>query len=346
MSGVQGDSGTVLVTGASGYIGSHVVANLLSKGMKVRATVRDSSDPERVGHLESLPVSDGGGLEIVEMDLLDSESVQRAVADCQSVIHTAAVVVLKSKRAQEEIVDPSVVGTRNILDAIDASSTVRSLIHTSSTAAIRPSSWEDGQTLTTDTWADDATIEENPYGLAKYSAEKLVRDWHSSTESPVRMVTINPCVVLGPPLSKRHLRGSPSFLMMLLRREIPFVIPMHISIVDVRDVAEAHVRALTMGEDAGRYLVVSGQMWWKEIARAIKAENPTLRVPTRQIPYSLSLIVSMFHPRVSLSWARMHLGKRLFWDSSPAQRDLGMSWREPRDSVLDTIPPILENGWK
>jgi nucleoside-diphosphate-sugar epimerase len=346
MSGVPGDSGTVLVTGASGYIGSHVVANLLSKGMKVRATVRDSSDPERVGHLESLPVSDGGGLEIVEMDLLDSESVQRAVADCQSVIHTAAVVVLKSRRAQEEIVDPSVVGTRNILDAIDASSTVRSLVHTSSTAAIRPSSWEDGQTLTTDTWADDATIEENPYGLAKYSAEKLVRDWHSSTESPVRMVTINPCVVLGPPLSKRHLRGSPSFLMMLLRREIPFVIPMHISIVDVRDVAEAHVRALTMGEDAGRYLVVSGQMWWKEIARAIKAVNPTLRVPTRQIPYSLSLIVSMFHPRVSLSWARMHLGKRLFWDSSPAQRDLGMSWRKPRDSVLDTIPPILENGWK
>mgnify|MGYP001358595508 FL=1 len=346
MSGVSGDSGTVLVTGASGYIGSHVVANLLSKGIKVRATVRDSSDPERVGHLESLPVSDGGDLEIVEMDLLDSESVQRAVADCQSVIHTAAVVVLKSERAQEEIVDPSVVGTRNILDAIDASSTVRSLVHTSSTAAIRPSSWEDGQTLTTDTWADDATIEENPYGLAKYSAEKLVRDWHSSTKSPVRMVTINPCVVLGPPLSKRHLRGSPSFLMMLLRREIPFVIPMHISIVDVRDVAEAHVRALTMGEDAGRYLVVSGQMWWKEIARAIKIENPTLRVPTRQIPYSLSLIVSMFHPRVSLSWARMHLGKRLFWDSSAAQRDLGMSWRKPRDSVLDTIPPILENGWK
>ena len=185
MSGASGDSGAVLVTGASGYIGSHVVANLLSKGMKVRATVRDSSDPERVGHLESLPVSDGGGLEIVEMDLLDIESVRRAVSGCQSVIHTAAVVVLKSKRAQEEIVDPSVVGTRNILDAIDGSNTVRNLVHTSSTAAIRPSSWEDGQTLTTDTWADDATIEENPYGLAKYSAEKLVRDWHSSTEGSV-----------------------------------------------------------------------------------------------------------------------------------------------------------------
>tara|TARA_B100000287_G_scaffold68732_1_gene60336 strand:+ start:210 stop:1256 length:1047 start_codon:yes stop_codon:yes gene_type:complete len=342
---VGGSSGTVLVTGASGYIGSHIVANLLSKGFNVRATVRDSSDPERVNHLESLTVSDGGSLEIVEMDLLDSESVQRAVSGCDSVIHTAAVVVLKSKRAQEKIVDPSVVGTKNVLDAIDASSTVKRLIHTSSTAAIRPSSWEDGQTLNTETWADDATIEENPYGLAKYSAERLVRDWHSSKEGSIRMVTINPSVVLGPPLSKRHLRGSPSFVMMLLNREVPFVIPMHISIVDVRDVAEAHVRALTMGEESGRYLVVSGQMWWREAAIAIKSANPELRIPTRQIPYLLSLVVSIFHPRVSLSWARMHLGKRLFWDASPAERELEMEWISPEQSLLDTIPPILENEW-
>ena len=342
---VSESSGIVLVTGASGYIGSHIVANLLSKGVNVRATVRDSSDPERVDHLKSLPVSEGGRLEIVEMDLLDRESVQGAVSGCESVIHTAAVVVLKSKRAQEKIVAPSVIGTRNVLDAIDASGTVRCLVHTSSTAAIRPSSWKDGQTLTTDTWADDATIEENPYGLAKYSAERFVRDCHS-TKDGVRKVTIKSSVVLGPPLSKRHLEGSRSFLMMLLRRDIPFVIAMHISIVDVRDVAEANVRALTKGEDAGRYLVVSGQMWWKEIARAINSDNPSLRVPTRQIPYLLSLVVSVFHPKVSLSWARMHLGKRLFWDASPAQRDLGMEWKDPRDSVLDTIPPILENGWK
>ena len=132
---------------------------------------------------------------------------------------------------------------------------------------------------------------------------------------------------------------------MLLKREVPFVIPMHISIVDVRDVAEAHVRALTMGENAGRYLVVSGQMWWKDVARAIKSGNPSLKVPTRQIPYLLSLAVSIFHPRVSLSWARMHLGKRLFWDASPAERDLGMEWMSPKESLLDTIPPILEKNW-
>lgn len=336
----------VVVTGASGYIGSHIVSNLLSKGRNVRATVRNLSDPERVKHLREMVIADGGSLEIVEMDLLQRDSVHRAISGCKYVIHTAAAVVLKSNMAQEKIIDPSVVGTKNVLEAIDSADTVKCLVHTSSTAAIRPSKWEDGQTLTTETWADDATIKENPYGLAKYSAERLVREWHATKEGSVRMVTINPCVVLGPPLSKRHLNGSPSFLMMLLRREIPFVIPMHISIVDVRDVAEAHVRALTKGEDGGRYLVVSGQMWWKDIAKAIKSENPSLRIPTRQIPYSLSLIVSIFHPKVSLSWARMHLGKRLFWDASPAQRDLGMSWKEARVSVIDTVSPILENGWK
>ena len=335
----------VLVTGASGYIGSHIVANLLSKGKVVRATVRDASDPERVDHLKNMEIAKGGSLEIIEMNLLDSESVHKAVYGCKEVIHTAAVVVLKSKKPQEKIVDPSVVGTQNVLDAIDSSETVECLVHTSSTAAIRPQRWEDGQTLTTDTWAEDANIEDNPYGLAKFSAERLVKNWHSTNKNGPRMVTINPCVVLGPPLSKRHLRGSPSFIMMLLKREIPFVIPMHISIVDVRDVAEAHVRALSRGDSGGRYLVVSGQMWWKEVAMAIKKGNPTMKIPTKQIPYFLSLVVSIFHPRVSLSWARMHLGKRLYWDASPAEKDLGMEWRSPEESLLDTIPPILENRW-
>ena len=337
----------VVVTGASGYIGSHIVANLLSKGSRVRATVRDAKDPDRVNHLTAMEVAKGGSLEIIEMDLLDAESVHRAMMGCSDVIHTAAAVRLTAKRPQEQIVDPSVVGTRNVLDAIDSVGSVKCLVHTSSTAAIRPLKWQDGQILTTETWADDANLEENPYGLAKSSAERAVREWHSAKgggERP-RMVTINPCVVLGPPLSKRHLRGSVSFLMTLIRREIPFVIPMHVSIVDVRDVAEAHVRALTMGEEAGRYLVVSGQMWFKEIARTLKAAHPDIRVPTLQIPYLLSLAVSIFHPRIILSWARAHLNKRLFWDASPAERELGMEWRPPKESVLDSVPPVLENGW-
>ena len=245
--------GLVTVTGASGYIGSHVVANLLARGRDVRATVRDASDPIRVDHLKELDIAEGGSLEIVEMDLFDTSSVNAAIAGCTDLIHTAAAVRISAKDNQKQIVDPSVTGTRNVVTAIDAAGTVERFVHTSSTAAIRPMKWKDGETLTTETWADDATLEHNPYGLAKVMAERIVREWHSENggEGKPRMVTIHPSVVFGPPLSKIHLRGSLSFLNALVQRKIPLLIPIQINIVDVRDVAEAHVRALTMGQNTG-----------------------------------------------------------------------------------------------
>ena len=339
--------GTVVVTGASGYIGSHVVANLLSRGRRVRATVRDLGDPIRVDHLRNLPLTGGGGLEIVEMDLLDAASVNDAIAGCTDLIHTAAAVRISAKDPQRQIVDPSVIGTRNVVSAIDAAGTVERFVHTSSTAAIRPMNWEDGQTLTTDTWADDATLDENPYGLAKVLAERVVREWHDSLNGEVRprMVTIHPSVVFGPPLSKIHLRGSLAFVMALVRRDIPVVLPMQVNIVDVRDVAEAHVRALTMGEDGGRYLTVSGDMQFKEVSQELRKAHPQFKTPTFTLPYSAALIVSLLHKKLSISWAKQHLKRRLYWDASPAERDLGMSWRSPRDSLLDSIPPIIDNEW-
>jgi len=107
----------VLVTGASGYIGSHVVANLLNRGMHVRAAARDLG---RTEHLQLLPVSDGGSLEVVSMDLFDTDSVNAAVAGCSDVIHTAAAVRVVAKNPQRDIVDPSVVGCQNLVAAIDA----------------------------------------------------------------------------------------------------------------------------------------------------------------------------------------------------------------------------------
>ena len=155
------------VTGASGYIGSHVVANLLAKGRQVRATVRDADDPIRVDHLKELKISEGGSLEIVEMDLFDEASVHAAIAGSTDLIHTAAAVRISAKDPQRQIVDPSVIGTQNVIAAIDAAGTVERFVHTSSTAAIRPMKWINGETLTTETWADDATLDGNPYGLAR-----------------------------------------------------------------------------------------------------------------------------------------------------------------------------------
>ena len=338
--------GTV-VTGASGYIGSHVVANLLARGASVRATVRDVSDPDRVAHLRALPIAEGGNLEIVEMDLFDSDSVDSAIAGCSDLIHTAATVVVRSRDPQRKIVDPSVIGTKNVVSAVEKSGTIKRIVHTSSTAAIRPMDWQDGTVLTTETWADDATLEENPYGLAKVSAERLIRDWHATQdeENRPRLVTILPCMVFGPPMSPRHLRGSLAILMAMVRREVPLNLPMQINIVDVRDVAEAHVRALRGGEDMGRYLTVSGEMMMNDIAKSLKVAHPERRWATWEAPYWLAIVVSVFHPKIDVSWARRHLRKKLYWDATPAEDELGMTWRGPLQSILATTPPILENGW-
>jgi len=339
--------GLVTVTGASGFIGSHIVANLLARGRAVRATVRDSSDSIRVDHLKALAIAEGGSLEIVEMDLFDAASVNASVAGCTDLIHTAAAVRISAKDPQRQIVDPSVIGTQNVVAAIDAAGTVERFVHTSSTAAIRPMRWRDGETLTTETWADDATLDGNPYGLAKVEGERVVRNWHAASDPQTRprMVTIHPSVVFGPPMSKIHLRGSLAFVMALVRREFPVVLPMQVNIVDVRDVAEAHVRALTQGEDAGRYLTVSGDMQFKDISLALRKAHPELKTPTFTLPYPAALVVSIFHKRLSLAWARQHLRRRLYWDATPAERDLGMTWRAPQEALLDSMPVILENDW-
>tara|TARA_B100000029_G_scaffold250791_1_gene247835 strand:+ start:1842 stop:2867 length:1026 start_codon:yes stop_codon:yes gene_type:complete len=337
--------GLVTVTGASGYIGSYVVANLLARGRHVRATVRDTEDPVKVDHLKELEITEGGSLEIIEMDLFDEDSVKAAIAGCTDLIHTAAAVRISAKDPQRQIVDPSVIGTRNVVAAIDAAGTVERFVHTSSTAAIRPMTWKDGETLTTDTWAEDATLEGNPYGLAKVMAERVVREWHSDGEEKPRMVTIHPSVVFGPPMSKIHLRGSLSFLNALVQKKILFLIPIQINIVDVRDVAEAHVRALTKGENGGRYLTVSGDMQFSDISRTLRKEYPELKTPRFTVPYLIALFFGpLFDRRITFSWARQHLKRKLYWDARPAESELGMSWKPARESVIESVPGLIEKG--
>ena len=335
------------VTGANGYIGSHVVQILLDRGYRVRAGVREPHSQERVGHLKKMEYRYPGQMEILPTDVLEIGKVRELISGCSDLIHTAATVMIRASDPQSKIVNPSLIGTQNVIRALNETPSVKTVVHTSSTAAIRPMQWENGVTLTSDVWADDATIENNPYGLAKVLAEREIRKWHEEKGVHEGRVlrTIHPCMVFGPPLSKYHLRGSLTILMMLARRSIPAIIPMNINIVDVRDVGEAHVRALDVGEDGGRYLVTSGSMWMKDVVNELRTAFPGHKWPRLPIPYPLALIAAAFHPSASINWARTHLRTVLNWDSNPAMLDLGMEWRAPQESVIDTFRPIFDSNW-
>ena len=133
-------SGTVLVTGAAGFIGSHVVRELLEQGFSVRGTVRT---PANADFLKNLPGAER--LEIVQMDLLQADSVIPAVRGCEDVIHCAAALYVGVDNAQTQVVDPSVQGTQNLVDAIDAVGGIARMVHTSSVAAVRKTNFNSGR---------------------------------------------------------------------------------------------------------------------------------------------------------------------------------------------------------
>jgi len=328
----------VLVTGAAGFVGSHVVAQLLQSGRQVRATVRN---PKNAAFLKSLPVAEGGSLQIVAMDLLDFASVRSAVSDCKDVIHCAASLSVGAKNPQLDVVDPSIEGTTNLVKALQQAGVVERIVHTSSVAAIRRTSHENGTIFSTEDWCDDATVKSNPYGLAKAGAEKVMRQWVDSQvgESKPRLITIHPSVVFGPIYSPRHKEGSMSYLKHF-NSGPPFVLKIHINFVDVRDVAKAHINALSNGRDGARYLLHNRGMWMHEIGAKLKIIKPERKWATRKLPSFLAYLFAIVHPKLSIKQLRGNIGVKIGYDVEDVTQELDFVFTDYQQTLADSIDSI------
>lgn len=315
----------VLVTGASGFIGAHVVSELLARGYSVRAMLRNIS-------LASIfPESDR--LEIVKADLFDVDSLAKAVEGCEDVIHCAASLYVGAKDVKKEVVDPSVVGVRNLCDVMD---NVKRIVHTSSVAAIRSSKFENGQVFTNKDWCNDASETSNAYGFAKSEAEKIMRDWASNQS--VRLVTIHPSIVFGPILHKRHLEGSMSYLKHFVKGP-PFVLDVHINFVDVRDVAIAHVNALDKGENGQRYIIHKDGLWMKEIGRILNSSLEG-KYATRKLPKLFAYLLAIFHPKLSINQLKKTLGTHVSYDVDDSFTTLELPNYDIKTTLIDSVNSV------
>jgi len=330
----------VCVTGASGYIGSHIVRELLERGYRVRATVRDISDEGKVGHLRNLVPDATDRLSLHRADLMVRGDFDRVIDGCDYVCHAASSVMLQAKDPQRQIIDISLEGTKNVFASIAKAKSVKRVVHTSSIAAITNHARRPNHLYTEADWASDLTIKNSPYGLSKVLAEREA--WAAERDGQFSLVTINPVFVLGPIYSRVHARSSPSMIRDFLRRKMPGAPRLRMSMVDVRDVAAAHVNALENADASGRYILYNEGRWMKEVASLIKKRFPQYKVRARQLPDLFLYAGSLFDKRLSFSFLRSSLGRVSRIDGSKVSRELGIRYRPVEESIVDTCQSMID----
>lgn len=327
---------SVCVTGATGFVGSHVVSAFLQAGEHVRATVRN---PAKAAHLQALAQGAPGRLELVPADLLQPGSFDAAVAGCTGLIHVAAVAKLTAPDPQREIVDPAVEGVKNVLAAAEKSKTITRVVLTSSVAAIGGYVKAAQRPLTEADWNDEATLQRAPYEYAKTLEERTA--WEITRRvGQWDMVSINPSLILGPVMEASHLRASPTVVRDLVVGTFPACPRFYFGIVDVRDVAQAHLEAWRRPEATGRYLMCAGGRWMQEMAVLLKTAMPDRKISTRNLPTFLLYLAALFDKRLSIQDVRDMAGIQISMEGGRVE-SLGVRYRSIDASIIDTATSML-----
>lgn len=342
----HGDGRLVAVTGASGYLGSHLVERLCREGYRVRGVVRDPGRAEKVGHLAKLTEGAAHPLELVAGDLLRPGSHDAAFQGCEAVFHLASSVRLQAKDPQAEIVDVAVRGTRNVLESARKAGTVKTVVLTSSVAAVTGHDQPKDHVFTEEDWNRTSTLGDDPYPLAKTLGERAAWDFHAALPEGerFRLVALCPAVVLGPLYVKAHYRSSPNLLGDVFFGKFPACPRLHLSVVDVRDVALAHQRALERPEAEGRYLLAARGLWMQDMGRILAPRFPGQPVRTRRLPDIALYAAALFDKRLSFKWVRRTVGRVTRLDVGRAGRDLGMTYRPLEETLIETCQSFLDLG--
>lgn len=333
----------VLVTGATGFIASWIVDALLHRGYRGRGSVRSLAKARSIELLRQL---DGAAdrLELIEADLLTPGAFDAAAAGCEYVVHAASPYVLTVEDPQRDLVDPAVNGTRHVLAACEKATTVKRVVLTSSMAAITDEPDSD-HVLTEEDWNGKSTLTRNPYYLSKTLAERAA--WAFVEERPrgFDLVAINPFMVIGPSRVP-GLNTSNQVLLDLVKGTYPGIVSLTWGFVDVRDVAEAHVRALETAAAHGRYLCAGDTRSMRAVVDLLASNGwgERYRLPRVGLDNTIgNFIVRLASRRQSegvSSYLRTHVGRVPRYDTAKIRRELGMTFRPVDQTILETMDDL------
>jgi nucleoside-diphosphate-sugar epimerase len=337
---VSGES--VLVTGGSGFIGSHCILDLLRAGYRVRTTVRS---PEREATVrELLGAESADELSFVTADLMIDAGWEDAVSGCDFVLHVASPFPLGPPKHEDDLIVPAREGALRVLAAARAAQ-VRRVVMTSSFAAIGYGVAPRDVPFTEEDWSNPDGHGVSAYAKSKTLAERAAWDFVAGEGSGLELAVVNPVGVFGPVLGP-DFSTSIQLVKRLLEGSIPGLPRVAYGIVDVRDVADLHRRAMTEPGAAGeRFLAVAGEfMTVPEIAAVLRERMgaDAKKVPTRVLPDWLVRLVSRFDS--SVNQIVPELGKVKQASNEKAKRVLGWSPRPNEEAIVASAESLIRLG--
>lgn len=336
---------TVLVTGGTGFVGSHCILQLLAAGHTVRTTVRNLKREADVRAMLKVGGADPGNrLSFVQADLEKDAGWPEAVAGCEYVHHVASPFPAGIPKHEDELIVPAREGSLRVLRAArDAG--VKRVVLTSSFAAIGYGQKPQAAPFNETNWTDPNGDDVRAYVKSKTIAERAAWDFIKQEGKQLELSVVNPVGVLGPVLGSDF---STSILLVqrLMNGDMPGCPQLSFGLVDVRDVAGLHMLCMTHPAAKGeRFLAIAGDfMLIKEVAMVLKTRMPEAsgRVPTRQLPNWLMRLASLRDPAVRQLLPE--LGKKKNGTNEKSRRLLGWKPRSNEESILATAESLLRLG--
>lgn len=332
-------AGTVLVTGGTGFVAGWCIAALLKRGYAVRTTLRSLSKEPVVRAAVASAGASGERLSFVVADLMRDDGWDAAMAGCDYVLHVASPLGGGAPGDRRALVAPARDGTLRVLRAAVAAG-VKRVVMTSAAATARPP-LASGQTSDETIWADPDDPQFDAYRVSKILAERAAWDFMERAGGATEFVTILPGAVFGPLLTRDNL-GSVQIIQGLLQGRPAALPKLGFWVVDVRDLADLHVRAMTASAAAGERFIAAGEfIWMAEIAAALRSQlgKRAARVPTRRLPTALVKLLLPFMPH--LKGLAPLLGRRFPLTSDKARRLLDFAPRSATQTVIECAESLI-----
>ncbi len=315
---------TVLVTGGTGFVGGQIILQLLQKGYNVKTTLRSLSGKNKViDTLKSNGITNFDALVFIEADLSKDDHWDEAMAGCDYVLSVASPVFFTIPKDEQEAIRPAVEGIIRVLKAArDAG--VKRVVMTSNFGAVGFSNKNPKTITTEDHWTDPNEKGLSVYEKSKSLAERAAWEFIKKEGGNLEFTTINPVAILGSALSA-HISGSFGLLQHLLDGSMKAVPNIPLNIVDVRDVADLHIRAMTNPKANGQRFIASadGQISMPEIGALLKNKYPDVasKVSTRTVPNWVIYLAALFNKQAKEAALLLRISRNV--SNANARKTLG-----------------------